>query len=159
MYDAIDLDAIPGGALAVAGYVDGAWPTWEDVQRRWPFSRLISIATRHTSVADVLDIEQGDATSEQLLAWLELAHSNGVARPGIYASLSPMRGLLDVAHAGGWTRPRLKLWAAHWTGQPHICAPRCGYGLNTTVGATQWRGPGPGHRFDESLATPTFLNT
>jgi hypothetical protein len=159
MYDAVSLDAIPGGALVVAGYVDGAWPTFKEVERRWPFGRCISIATSPTSVADVLDVEKGDATAEQLLAWLELAHHGGVARPGIYASVSRMRTLLDVALAGGWHRPRLKVWTAHWTGQPHRCSQRCGFGLNTTAGATQWSGPRSGRAYDESIASPTFLNT
>lgn len=159
LYDSITLDAIPADALAVAGYVDGKWPTFGEVVRRWPRACHISIATNAAHVADILDVEAGDARIDQVVAWLELAHSGGVERPGLYASVSRMQKILDVAHAGGWRRPRVKVWTAHWTGIAHVCSPACGYGLTTHAGATQWHGAGQGHNFDTSEATPTFLNT
>jgi hypothetical protein len=159
MYDAVDLDAIPADALVVAGYVDGEWPTFERVVARWPHARHISIATSAENTADVLDVEKGDARLDQVLGWLERTHFAGVARPGIYSSLSSMQGILNTIRAAGWERCRVKVWTAHWTGVPHLCSRRCGLGLKTDAGATQWRGPRPQSRLDESLATPTFLNT
>lgn len=159
MYDAVVPACIPAGALVVAGYVDGNWPTMDEVRKRFPFAKHISIATRSTSVADILDVEVGDATPDDVVRWLELAHAGGIERPGVYTSVARMRRCLDVAHAAGWTRPRLKVWTAHWTDREHLCGPECGFGLATNAGATQWRGAKVGEAYDVSLATPTFLNS
>jgi len=157
MYDAVDIGAIPVTALAVAGYVDGQWPTLDRLVKAFPRARHISIATRATSVAEILDVESGDARDDEVVAWLELAHHHGVTRPGLYASLARWAQLLAVTHRAGWRRPRIKVWVAHWTGQPHICGPSCGAHFTTNAGATQYEGAAPGRPYDTSLATRTFL--
>src|SRR5690349_14515711 len=44
MFDSIVLGNIPAAAPAVAGYVNGFWPTYKSVVARWPKAKHLSIA-------------------------------------------------------------------------------------------------------------------
>jgi hypothetical protein len=156
LYDSIDLQHIPADAAAVAGYVDGKWPTFHDVCKRWPHAHHVSIATSPRSIADILDVEAGDATIEQAPAWLQRAHRAGIERPGMYASISAWAALIRYCASHGWPRHRYKVWTAHWTRRPHLCSRSCGFDFPTGAGATQYIG-GAGTWPDVSLASPRFL--
>jgi hypothetical protein len=154
MYDAIDVDAIPAGAAAVAGYVGGQWPTYEALLKRFPKAHHVSIAINPLEDAHVLDIERGDANPADAPPWVHRQHVRGLKRPGLYCSLSGMQGVVDMLEEHGVKRENVLLWCAHYTGHAHICGPACGDGLKVVVDATQYADTG---KVDESLATPPFL--
>jgi hypothetical protein len=74
--------AIPKTAEAVAGYVGGHWPTYNQLVKDFPHAHKLSIAVFASEDADCLDIEKGDATPDQdrplhdegtpLLRWLRV---------------------------------------------------------------------------------------
>jgi hypothetical protein len=70
MFDAVNLNHIPNTAEMVAAYVDGWWPTYADAVVRFPLAHHVSIAVKSGVVADVLDVERGDATPADVPLWV-----------------------------------------------------------------------------------------
>jgi hypothetical protein len=159
MYDSIDVAEIPRDAEAVAGYVGGQWPTWVLVTQRWPKAHRLSIAVRADQDADCLDVETGDATTEQAPGWVRRQQARAIARPVIYAQLSNMPGVLAALAAEGIHRGQVRIWTAHWGMGEHICGPACGSGLLTVADATQWTDRVKGRNLDQSLCADTFFAT
>jgi len=158
MYDDINLNLIPKNAEAVAGYVNGRWPTYKEVVRRWPKAHHLSIAVSSNADADCLDVEPGDATNAVAPAWVRKQMSLGVARPVVYTSVSNAKALLAELGKAGIGRHQVRLWTAHYTGKEHLCGPKCGFGMNTTADATQWTDRALGRSLDQSLAVDTFFD-
>jgi len=157
MYDSVDLGQIPADAHAVAGYVNGRWPTFPEVRRRWPKARHLSVAVSASAHARCLDVERFDATPAQAPAWIRRQLLAGVHKPVIYCSLVTAAPLLRVLERANISRHAVKLWTAHYTGRPHRCGPQCGLGLGTTADATQWTNRALGRNLDASLCAPDFI--
>jgi hypothetical protein len=151
MYDAVVLSNIPDDAEAVAGYVDGRWPTFQSLSSRWPHAHRLSIATSPASRADALDVEQGDARLEEVPDWVLANSTAGRPRPVLYASVSAMQAVVDELLGAGIPRNHFRLWTAHYTGTPHLCGPRCGLGFRDSAGATQYTDRALGRSLDASL--------
>lgn len=156
MFDAITVQNIPQDAEAVAGYVGGNWPTFKTLLKLFPHARHVSIAINAAEVAQVLDIEAGDATIAEAAPWVKRMKARGHRRPGLYVSLSQARALLDALAAAGIKRADIKLWIAHYTDEAHICGPQCGYELNTTADAAQFTDKSNGLSLDESALAKSF---
>lgn len=149
LYDSIDLSAIPASAGAVAGYVDGHWPTFPEIRRRWPTAHHLSITVTAGGQADVLDVELGDATPPQAVSWLLTRLLAGARRPCLYASLDLFEAqLLPLLRRSHIPRGGYRLWVADWTGEAHI-PPH--------YGACQWTDRALGRNLDESLTLPGFF--
>jgi hypothetical protein len=157
MYDSVDLTQIPADAVAVAGYVNGKYQTFPELATRFPHAKRGSIDVLANADADFLDVEKGDATPEHAAAWVKRQLALGRKRPGVYCSVSAVKGLLELLAAAGIPRTRIRLWTAHYTFLPHLCGPACGYGMSTTADATQYTDIALGHKLDASLCTPRFL--
>ncbi len=153
MYDAVDIDNIPAGAAAVAGYVGGSWPTYEPLVKRFPHAHHVSIAVNASEDAHVLDIEKGDATPDQAPEWVHRQHQRGLKRPGLYIQASNLQMLVDLLESHNVKRENIVLWSAHQNGTPHICGPQCGMGIKVTADATQYVNTGA---VDKSLVMPSF---
>jgi len=157
MFDAVDVGQIPNGPVAVAGYVDGAWPTAAELSGRFPNAHLLSIAVSAAHDADCLDVESGDATPADVPAWYERQRARGVERPAIYAGASTMQAaVLPLVRSGAIARPLVRLWSAHWAGE-HICAPSTCGAVSVGMDATQWTSRSFGRDLDESLAVADFF--
>jgi len=92
MFDAINPDQLPSGSgYAYAGYVSGRWPDYATIKAKFPHARVLSIAIDAEHDADCLDIETGDATPSQAVAWYERQRKRGITRPCLYASASVMQ--------------------------------------------------------------------
>lgn len=157
MYDAIDVDAIPPHAQAVAGYVDGHWPTYGELARRFPHTHRVAITVFGSPEADVIDCEAGDVSPGTAVAWATKQHHEGSWAPGIYASLSVWPELLERLRHAGLERRHYRVWTAHWTGTPHRCDADCFPGFSTRAGATQFANQWMGHNVDVSMAWPPFF--
>lgn len=159
MYDSIVVGNIPLSAVAVAGYVNGWWPTYSTVVSKWPRAKHLSIAVTSSANADCLDVEPGDATPADAPAWVRRQKDRGVKRPAVYTSLSQAQGLVQTLANAGIKREDYRLWTAHYNYSAHRCTPACGFGLKTTADATQFTNNAGGHPdgLDESLCAPDFL--
>lgn len=148
MYDTITISAIPSNPTAVAGYVGGKWPTYNELVKRFPRAKHLSIAVNSSENADCLDIENGDATPQEAPAWVKRQRALGKRLVVLYFSVSN-RGAVEAAlHAGGIERRMVKFWGAHYTFQPH---------LEPGYDAIQWTDKALGRNLDASLCTGTFL--
>lgn len=159
MYDAVDLTQIPPNAPAVAGYVNGKWPTFKEIPTRFPHAKHLSIAVSADADADCLDVEKFDAVPAQAPAWVRRQKARGVNKPAVYCSVSDAKTVLDVLEASGIKRSEVRLWTAHYTSTPHRCSKACGFGMPTTADATQYTDRFHGKNLDASLLSETFFVT
>ncbi len=158
MYDAVDLANVPPGAAAVAGYVNGKWPTYSQLATRFPKALHLSIAVTAEADADVLDVEPGDATNAAAPMWFLRQRALRPSRkPTFYTSLSNVKALVGVLQAAGIKRDEYKIWSAHYTRIPHLCVPGCGYGMPTVADATQYTDIALGRNLDASLVSAGFF--
>jgi hypothetical protein len=155
MYDSITLNDIPVDAPAVAGYVNGKWPTYDQVVLRWPKAKHLSIAVNTSRDADCLDVEPGDATNADAPGWVHRQLARGAHRPVVYTSASNANALMDTLARAGISRSKYRLWTAHYTHTPHRCGAACG--VRGVADATQWTNVSHGRNLDESLLAPTFF--
>lgn len=87
MYDAVTPENIPINATMVAAYIDGKYTNYDRVLTLFPHATIVTIATKTTGVADVLDCEKGDATPAQCPAWAVRMRQLGRV-PTVYCSRS-----------------------------------------------------------------------
>lgn len=156
MYDSVDVNAIPADATAVAGYVDGRWPTFRQL-RRFHAHRL-SIAVTASADAACLDVETGDATPGQAPEWVRRQHARGEPRPVIYASRDLIPQVLAELAAAHIPRTAIRVWSAHYGAGPHICSG-IACGAPFTADATQHTDHALGRNLDESLLSDHFFPT
>lgn len=159
MYDDVTVSLIPVDAQAVAGYVDGRWPTYGQVCATHPHAQhKISIAVFASDNAEVLDIEPGDATIAEAAAWVKRQHARGNPKPDVYTAVSWAQGLVNALAAAGLKYGiDYRLWTAHYNYTPHLCGPECGFGFKERAHATQWTDKAGGKSLDESLCSAEFF--
>ena len=159
MYDDVTVSLIPVDAVAVAGYVDGRWPTYSQLAKKFPHAKhLVSIAVFSRDNADALDVEPGDAAPAEAAAWVKRQHSLGHKRPIVYTNASHGQALVNLLSQAGLKYGVDYLWwSAHYTYKPHLCSPRCGFGLKVIAHATQWTDKANGKSLDESLCSAAFF--
>lgn len=159
MYDSIVLDEIPVFAEAVAGYTNGAWPTFPHLRERWPDAELLSIAVTSSGSGRCLDVEPGDAEPGDAPAWLERTLRERQDVPVIYTMLSKAQLVVDTLAAAGFKQGKhYLLWTAHYIGEAHLCDHRCGFGLETKADGTQFTDKALGRNLDESVCAPHFFD-
>lgn len=157
MYDSIDVSRIPSDAEAVAGYVNGRWATWEEVKRRFPKAKKLSIAVTSSADADCLDIEPGNATPSDAPGWVKRQIARGVKRPVVYANRSQMPAVLTVLERAGFERDDYRVWTAHYGQGKHLCSDSCySTKLGTEADATQWV-EDKSRNLDINLLKPSFF--
>lgn len=155
MFDDITISLIPSSAAAVAGYVDGNWPTYSSLKAKFPNAHLLSIAVRASDNATCLDVETGDATNAQAVGWVKAQHARGLARPVVYTNAGNAQSLINTLAANGVARSTYLLWTAHYTGTSHLCAKTgCGY---PNADGTQFTSKALGKSLDESLVSDAFF--
>ena len=157
MFDSIYIGQIPSGAAAVAGYVNGRWPTYASLVGRFPKAHVLSIAVSSYADAECLDVEKGDATNEVAAGWVKRQQARGVRKPVVYTSVSNARALLDALAGEGIRRQDIRLWTAHYTFTAHLCGPACGFGFQGSADATQYHDHAFGRSLDASLVADGFF--
>lgn len=159
------VDVPKGTVKAIAGYVNGKYANWPAIVQKWAASGLhmvsIDVQANSTAGAQCLDIEKGDATIGQAVAWFKATQAAGFqARdlrwfPKFYISAGSAASLVATLAAAGIRRDEYMIWSAHYTNKPHICAPgTCGY---PQADATQWTSSADGASLDESLCFAYFF--
>lgn len=122
----------------VAGYVDGRYK-WSRLDwLRWRRAARVRIACfASTDDGDVLDVERGNATAEQVPDWLNLRRAsvkNRLARPAtVYCGTSDMLKVVDACHKAGVALPLF--WWASWNGKATVPA---GYVAHQYQSTARW---------------------
>lgn len=155
MYDDVNVDLIPAGATHIAVYADGKYENLADVKKKFPKAVLVTIDVRGSyHNGDVLDVEAGDATNADAVAWFKAYKGPGVtAKPTLYTSASNVASLVATMTKAGIGRGQFNIWSAHYTGKAHICG-NDGY---PTVEGTQWTDKSHGMSLDQSALSPAFF--
>lgn len=156
LYDSINAQNLPPSTTALAGYVDGRWPSLAAAERRFPRALALSIATSSWTRAMVLDVEPGDTQGPDVVTWVEREHRHGVPRPCLYCSLDAWPEVLHNLRVAGIARNRVRFWSADWTGRPHLSVVELKAPDNEPPGATQWEGNRP-PGYDISLTTAGWM--
>ncbi len=150
MFDSIEVSAIPKNPTAVAGYVNGRWPTYRELVTRFPNAKHLSIDVFGSEpAADCLDIENGDATPADAPAWyFRKKFKDTTSRPCFYANLSTMPKVRGELTLHGIMREHYRLWVADYTYTPHI---------PMGFDACQWTDKALGRNLDQSLCFRGFI--
>lgn len=158
MFDDVTVGLDPANAQAVAGYVNGRYANFDEVVKKFPNAKHLSISVTSTGNAECLDVERGDATNDVVAAWVKRQSARGVYRPVVYTSLSNAQTLVNLLAKEGLPRTAYRLWTAHYSGRAHICGPTCGFGLRSAADATQFTDRALGHSLDESMVNVGFFD-
>jgi len=152
MFDSVTVSSLRGVAStsgeAVAGYIDGRYRTYSELAAAYPHDHHLSVAVTAGDDADCLDVETGDAAPAQAPGWVRRQLARGIWRPCLYCNLATLPDLERAMSQSGIARESVRVWVAHFTGQPHI-EPGCD--------ATQWTDHSHGRNLDESLCLDTFF--
>jgi peptidoglycan hydrolase-like protein with peptidoglycan-binding domain len=160
MFDSIDPGNLPAGTgYAYAGYVDGEWPDYAAITAKFPHARILSITVLGNTTADCLDVESGDATPEQALAWVARRLAVGTWKPCIYASVSALQPWLDELEAAASELSLIRIWTAHYGAGQHICGPDTCKLLTVPADGTQWTDNALGISLDESVLLDDFFGS
>ena len=116
MYDSVTATNIPVDPMpqAVAGYVDGSKYAWHEADWQRFTCPLVRITvTGSTLTADVIDVENGDATSQTAASWCKqkIARSQ---RPSIYTSYSNWSACTLALAAAGVKAATVDFWIADY---------------------------------------------
>ena len=152
MYDSAEPSAIPPTAPIVAGYVDGLY-AWKPADwARFPHATHVTIATGAASLlADVLDVENGDATPAEVPEWLAKRAYIGAPRGVIYTSLSNWPNVTAAVERANVPASRTPMyWIAEWNGDPTI--PQGAIAKQYRSPVAPFGGESPGH-YDVSSCT------
>ncbi|HEY5091059.1 MAG TPA: hypothetical protein VIK30_13865 [Polyangia bacterium] len=156
MYDSIVND-IPADAEAIAGYVAGNWPTFNEAWfQNSPAKYKLSIAIRANEDAHALDVEPGDVSptdTNGIASWVLRQMARGVYRPWVYASASNVDGIVQGLTSHGVHRLDYRIWSAHYTGVPHLCGPSTCRECVAQANVTQYTDRAHGANLDESLVS------
>lgn len=113
-YDSDNISDIPTNAEVIAYYNDGEPGTATPEQlASFPNAKKYSITRRPGVKAYWMDVENGAATIQQFLDSYQAGEVSG-----IYISASQLPFLEQAAH--NQDIKGYDLWAADWTGQPHV---------------------------------------
>jgi hypothetical protein len=163
MYDSVTVSQLPVGGYAYAGYIDGGYANWDELVRTFPHANLLSITTSGNFSADAhaVDDEAGDANNPQAVNFIRAKIAAKVWRPVAYTQASNLAALTYELESIA-PRSAFRLWSAHYTGTPHLCAASvCGYGTNTPADATQYAADPYNYTFgrniDISLLNSSFF--
>lgn len=146
MYDGIKAADLPDDAELVAGYVDGMWADFYQLVARFPTLRHVSIAVTTAGVADVLDVETGNATPPQSVDWVLDMRAQG-KDPTVYMSAAVWANVGSAFKARGVPEPHY--WVASYDGKAVIPAGAIAKqyanhpGYDVSIVADYWPGVDP----------------
>lgn len=158
-----NINPIPPGYEAIAGYTAGHWPTaheqwFKDYHAKHKVT--ISIWGGVIDDAEALDCEPGDEwpVTTRIADWVRRQHGRGIYRPALYVSGSYVDGLVALLeHNGLHHAADYKIWSAHYGLGPHLCGQGCSV-CHFKVDATQYTSTVHDRSLDESLAMEDFFD-
>lgn len=154
MYDSVDATAMPVGAPLYAGYVDGRYANLPQVRGLFPSARIVSIAVSADTNAQVLDVENGNATPDQAPGWAVRQRARGV-EPTVYMNADTWPAVRAAFDAAGVAEPNW--FVADYDGVATIPAGAVAKqylntsGWDRSVAADYWPGVDPTPEDDMAL--------
>lgn len=125
MYDSTNASLIPSNATLMAGYINGKYPSYFQMAIDHPQSTVLTITVKAHNpdgsyvIADILDIESGDATPAEAPGWTQAMRA--LSRPVITNYCSRLGTWPDTKAAFVSAKVALPdFWIADYTGQPHL---------------------------------------
>ncbi len=144
MFDTSDNPATTLAGLqveAVAAYANGRYANYTAAAQAFPAAHLLEIDVAGQRVGNAGDFEQGDMPYSEVGPWASARLSHGVVFPVIYFQVSSWAPVMQSLASARVSRSQVRLWTAHYNGQPHLCSSACGFGVEQAVDATQWASP------------------
>lgn len=144
--DSITASHIPIAGTDIAmGYVNGHWPSANDFGARFPNIPHVTIDVNgQRPDADVLDIENGDATPQGAVSWVRAKLARGGEKPVLYVNRGNITPVFNaMASAGYHIVSHFYTWLATLDGTQRIADM-------TGVLAVQYLGNVPAN-YDESI--------
>jgi hypothetical protein len=122
MFDSISPSGIPASAVMVAGYLDGVYANIPEMRARFPHATVVPVAVSASYPAArgvVLDVETGDATPAQAVAWCR-AYAGSNSDLTVYCDSSTWPQVRAAFQSAGVSEPQY--WIAAYDGDPSIPA-------------------------------------
>ncbi len=132
-------------------------------REEFPHVPILEIDVIDEHVGNAGDFEAGDMAYSEAREWAKNRLQAGVHRPVVYFSVSNWGAVKESLAAAGVPRGEVRIWTAHYTGRPHLCAAECGLG-DFHADATQWGSPGTlpppyeGRNMDVSMTAENFFS-
>jgi hypothetical protein len=118
LYDSTNASLIPSNVTLMAGYINGRWPSYFAMKARFPSATILSITITIDQLADILDIESGDASPSQAPIWVVRMRASN-RKPTLYCSrLGTWPATIAALKSANVAPP--DYWIADYTGQPHL---------------------------------------
>lgn len=117
MYDAIDASLLPTGGDLYAGYVDGRWPSYAAIVKRFPGKLVLGIATNpNTNDGIIGDGPPDNGTWSEWISWVQRRRAAG-KDPWINTNESNnWQGGIEAFRAANVAEPHW--WVANYDGSP-----------------------------------------
>jgi len=113
MYDSTTAGDCPADGDIYAGYVDGEWPDYGDMVQRFPGKRHARVSVNAFGpAADVLDVENGDATPDQAPGWVNRQRPANTTLPAVYCNRGNEDAVAAALQAAGISTAVVVLWLA-----------------------------------------------
>lgn len=114
MADSTDAADLPVGKDLYAGYVDGAWPSYDAIKARFPAATVVGICTNPGNSAGVVgDGPPDDGSWDEWVQWVQRRRGAGVD-PTMYTDASGWQSGKTAFAAHNVPEPHW--WIADWTG-------------------------------------------
>lgn len=117
MFDSVTVADLPDSGDLYAGYVNGPYKNYEQVCRRFPDRPIVSIATRASYDAMVLDVERYGATPAQAPSWAQRQRARG-QEPTVYTLWSQWQTVKSAFLAAHIPQPAY--WIARYDNKAEL---------------------------------------
>lgn len=118
MYDVSVADYAPGDGDIYAGYIDGAYQSYQPLRKRFPGKLIVPIAVfPSTDAGIVFDGPPDNSTWPQVVDWVVMRRRAGVD-PTVYTNSSSWGTGVSAFNQRGVTPPHW--WIAAWPGGPGV---------------------------------------
>lgn len=154
MFDSTSPYDIPTTALAVAGYVNGAFAWPADSWNRFPHAILLRKISVRADIndGDTLDIETGAAQPDQAPGWVQMRRAAGITDPWIYCATSTWPAIAAAMTSAGQV-------AGYWIADPRPAGklPGLPHSIDGAIACQYAWPPESGGHYDLSLVTSATL--
>jgi hypothetical protein len=152
---------------AIAAYGNGSYHNSPQARAEYPHVPVLEIDVTGAGIGDAGDFERFDIPFSQAGRWAKGRIDAGVHRPVVYFSVGTWPAVKESLEAAGLHPGDVRIWTAHYTGEPHLCSVECGFGdkPGDHADATQWGSAGipgtlppeyDGHNIDVSMTADNF---
>lgn len=124
-YDSVNSTSVPAGGDVYPGYINGNWPTYYALKKRFPHKTIVPITVNSSTLnATVIDCETGDATITSASEWAKRKVARGDT-PTIYCSWSVYSTLVRACRDLGLKPGRnVFFWIAWYTSDGSSSIPK-----------------------------------